>query len=246
MLEGHFNVDEIIQWLSANLRISESDITSSITQTAQNLSGFLVAQSTNVLKSVALLIFNFFLLFFSMYFFYKDGPGLVESAKMMIPLPRQYENNIFQKFHAVSLAMLYGIFLTAMVQGLLGGVGMHVAGIENAVFWGTVMGILGMLPIGGTAIVWMPASIILFVSGHYFAGIGLFLWGALIVAVVDNVIKPLLIQRGTQTYPLATFLTVIGGLIVFGLKGAILSPMILVVFLTLVHLYELEKLHTSD
>src|SRR3989338_8013168 len=218
VMEGRFNMDEIFAWLSSHLGMSPQEITSSITQAVQNLSGFLVEQSTNVLKSIVMLLFNFFLLVFSMYFFFKDGPRLIEATKKMIPLPTKYEDEIFVKFKEVSTAMLYGIFLTAILQGILGGVGLSVAGVENSLFWGTVMGILGMLPVGGTAIVWLPAAIILIATGHPIAGVGLLIWGALIVGLIDNFVKPMLIQKEANTYPLATFLVVIGGLMVFGLN----------------------------
>ncbi|MEK7528327.1 MAG: AI-2E family transporter [Patescibacteria group bacterium] len=233
-----------IKWLNVRFGLEQSDITTSLTQAVQGLSGFLVSQSTTLLKSAATLIFNFFLLWFSMFFFFKDGPVLIETAKKMIPLPRRYEDAIFGKFKEVSLAMLYGIFLTALVQGALGGLGLAVFGVKNAVFWGTVMGIFGMLPVGGTAVVWFPAALILFFNGQYGAGVGLLIWGGVIVGLVDNFIKPMLIGREAKIYPLATLLVVLGGLMVFGLKGAILGPMVLVVFLTLIHTYELEGLKT--
>ncbi|MBI5413138.1 AI-2E family transporter [Candidatus Peregrinibacteria bacterium] len=239
---GKLNLNEII--LKANKYINglgSIDITTSLTQAAQSFSGTLVTQSTNLLKGAASLILNFFLLVFAMYFFFKDGESIVSTIEELIPLPRHYGQEIFQKFRQVSLAMLYGIFFTAIVQGILGGIGLAVAGIDNPIFWGTLMGIFGMLPVGGTGIIWLPASIFLFATEHYFAGIGLLLWGGLIVAFMDNLIKPMVIAKQARIYPLATFLVVIGGLMVFGLKGAILAPMVLAALMSLLHIYKLEK-----
>ncbi|MEK7523937.1 MAG: AI-2E family transporter [Patescibacteria group bacterium] len=238
---GRLNINDLVAKISKYISIPPVDITSSITQAAQSFSAVLVSQSTTLLKSIVWLILNFFLLVFAMYFFFKDGKFIVQSLEKIIPLPAPYGFQIFQKFRQVSLAMLYGIFFTAIAQGLLGGIGLAVAGIHNPIFWGTVMGFLGMLPIGGTGIIWLPAGLILIANDHYVSGIGLLLWGTLIVAFVDNLIKPFIISRQTKTYPLATFLVVIGGLMVFGLKGAIIAPMVLAVLVSLIHIYQLEK-----
>lgn len=238
---GKLNLNEIIAKSSKYLGIPPVDITSSISQAAQTLSSAIVAQSTALLKQVAWLILNFFLLVFSMYFFFKDGKYIIDSIEKIIPLPHPYGQQIFQKFRRVSLAMLYGIFLTAVVQGFLGGIGLALAGIRNPIFWGTVMGIFGMLPLAGTGVVWLPAGLYLIATSHYIEGVGLIIWGSLIVALVDNVIKPIIISKQAETYPLATFLVVIGGLMVFGLKGAIIAPMVLAGLVALIHIYQLEK-----
>lgn len=239
--DGKFNFNEFIAKASRYVGIPPIDLTSSITQAAQTFSSTLVAQSANLLKSIVWLILNFFLLVFAMYFFFKDGKFIVESIEKVIPLPKPYGVEIFQKFRQVSLAMLYGIFFTAIVQGILGGLGLAVAGIRNPIFWGTVMAFFGMLPVGGTGIVWLPAGLYLLAAGHYIQGIGLLLWGGLIVAFIDNLIKPIIIAKQTQTYPLATFLVVIGGLMVYGLKGAIIAPMVLAGLVSLIHIHQLER-----
>lgn len=241
---GHFDLNKIMARASKYIKylgVMPVDLVSSITQAAQSFSSTLVAQSTNLLRSIVWLLLNFILLVFSMYFFFKDGQFIIETIENVFPLPKKYAEEIMQKFRRVSLGMLYGIFLTAIAQGLFGGIGLAVAGIDNPIFWGTVMAFLGILPIGGTALVWLPASILLLANGHYVAGIGLLVWGAIIVASMDNVIKPMIIASQTNTYPLATFLVVIGGLMVFGLKGAIIAPMVLAALVSFVHIYKLEK-----
>ena len=238
---GKLNLNEWIAKTSKYIDIPPVDLVSSITQAAQTFSTTLVTQSTNLIKSAAWLVLNFFLLVFSMYFFFKDGKYIIQAVENAIPLQRAFGREIFQKFRDVSLAMLYGIFLTAILQGLLGGIGLAVSGIRNPIFWGTVMAFFGMLPVGGTAIVWLPAGLFLLSGGHYVAGIGLLLWGVLIVGLIDNVVKPIIISKQTKTYPLATFLVVIGGLMVFGLKGAIIAPMVLAALVSLVHIYKMEE-----
>lgn len=243
---GKLNLSAVILKASKFVGIPRVDIISSITQAAQAFSANLVSQSTEFLKSIAWMILNFFLLVFTMYFFYKDGKTIVAYVEKIMPVPHPYSSEIFQKFRRVSLAMLYGIFLTAILQGVLGGIGLAVAGIRNPIFWGTLMALFGMLPVGGTAIIWLPASLFLLASGHIVAGIGLLIWGGLIVAFIDNLVKPIVISTQTKIYPLATFLVVIGGLLVFGLKGAIIAPMVLAAFLSFIHIYQLEKTQNPE
>jgi len=243
--ESKFNLNSFIGKLvklSAKMGVPQIDIIPYITQSAQTFSTLLVQQSTLLLKSIVWLIINFFLLVFTMFFFYKDGKYLIARAEKMTPLPMPYGQQIFSQFRQVCLGMLYGIFFTAIVQGILGGIGLWIAGVGNPIFWGTIMGFFGMLPVGGTGIIWLPAGIyLLFISGHYLAGIFLLIWGGLIVAFVDNLIKPFLISKQTKIYPLATFIVVIGGLMVFGLKGAIIAPMVLAALLSFLNIYTAEE-----
>lgn len=229
--EGKFDLHKLITKASTALNIAPSQITSSITDAVQSLSTTLVKQSTDLVKSIVWLFISFILLVITMFFFFKDGKKLVDLCERALPLPKPYGHEILLKFKQVSRAMLYGIFLTAFLQGILGGIGLAIAGIDNPIFWGTAMGFLGMIPVLGTAIIWLPAAIILFVNGHLIAGIGLCLWGGVLVSQIDNVVKPLLISKHVKISPLATFLVIVGGLLVFGLEGAIVAPMILAAFM---------------
>jgi len=241
--EGKLNIQDLISKISRAIGIRPTDVIASVIQAAQTASGILVEQSTNLLKSIGWLFLNFFILVFSMFFFFKDGRSFINLILKVSPLPERYSHEILDKFKQVSLAMMYGIFLTALAQGVLGGVGLGLAGIRNPIFWGTAMGILGMLPIGGSAFIWLPAGLFLIFTDHYVAGPSLLLWGALIVASVDNVIKPMVISQQAKIYPLATFIVVIGGLLVFGLKGAMIAPMVLALLVALIHIRKRERLH---
>ena len=174
-----------------------------------------------------------------MYFFFKDGKPSLDMLKNNANTPSVRLRNI-QKFRTSFACNVIRNIFNSNITGFLGGIGLAVAGIRNPIFWGTLMAFFGILPIGGTGIVWLPASLFLLASGHYIAGIGLLIWGGLIVAFIDNLVKPIIISQQTKIYPLATFLVVIGGLLVFGLKGAIIAPMVLAAFMSFVHIYQLQ------
>jgi predicted PurR-regulated permease PerM len=140
----------------------------------------------------------------------------------------------------MSLATLYGIFLTSIVQGIIGGIGFAIAGIPHALFWGTAIALFSLIPVVGTSVVWVPASLILIATGNLTSGIFLFCWGILIVSTVDNFLRAFLIGGRTNTNQLLMFLSVFGGIGMFGLVGVIFGPLILTLFFAFLHIYELE------
>lgn len=216
------------------------DLLGKVSQTAaewgQSLKDFVVSILGNVLDFfLGLIIF-----FFALYYFYKDGSGIVKKIIALTPLPLKHGNAVFKKFKEVSLAMIFGIFFTAIIQGTLAGIGYAIVGMPNPIFWAVVTALFSLVPLFGTAIIWVPASIILVVMGNWVGGIGLFLWGSLVVATVDNFVRPYLIEGRAPVHPLLTFLAVLGGVFAFGPKGIIYGPIILNLLLAFLHIYELE------
>ncbi|MCC7196891.1 AI-2E family transporter [Candidatus Peregrinibacteria bacterium] len=228
---------------------SSIDVKGSIIDAARNIAVFLAGQSASLLKEFGLFLFSIFVMFFALYYFFKDAHSIREKIMVVSPLPTKYENELIKKFREISLATLYGIFLTSIAQGILGGIGFAIAGIPNVLFWGTAIAVFSLVPLIGTATIWLPAGIILLVGGNIFGGIFLLAWGVLIVSTVDNFLRAYLIGGKTNTNQLLTFLAVFGGIGLFGLIGVILGPLILNLFFTFLHIYEMEYnrlLHDGD
>ena len=156
------------------------------------------------------------------------------------PLSKDHEEGLFKKFREISNATLYGIFLTALVQGTLGGIGFVVAGIPNALFWGTAIAVFSLVPVFGTSIVWFPAGVLLLASQSWFGGIFLLAWGFGVVSTVDNLIRPYLIGGKAKMHQLLMFLAVFGGIFAFNLIGVIIGPLVLTLFFAFLHIYESE------
>lgn len=128
-------------------------------------------------------------------------------------------------------AVLYGLILTALAQGLLAGLAYAVAGLPMPALLGAATAILALLPFGAP-LIWVPAGVILVLQGHWGAGIGVLLWGMLVVSWIDNLLRPMVISVGTRIPFLMVFFGVIGGAMAFGLIGLFLGPIILSVLLT--------------
>lgn len=244
--------DKYLQWenggffydLNENVQsvvdVGKLDVKKTIVDVAQSLSSFLVEQAANLVKSLSDLFLNFFLMLFSMFYFFKDGKRLIAKVGSLSPLPSLYESQLFSKISAMSKAIMVGVFLTAILQGLAGGIGFAIAGISNPVFWGTAIAFFSLVPLFGTAVIWVPAAIILAILGSYGGAIFIFVWGVVVIGLVDNVARPFLIGGKAHTYPLLTFFVIMGGIWTMGLKGVIIGPLVLMVLMSFLHIYQAE------
>lgn len=212
----------------------------SITETAQSVTAFLAAQSANLLKGVGWLLINLFILLFSMFYLFKDAGTIIDKIMTLSPLPKRHEEELFRKFKEISHAALYGIFLTAVAQGIIGGIGFAIVGIPSSLFWGTAIALFSLVPVIGTATIWLPASVVLFLTGNVWGGLFLFFYGLLIVSTVDNFLRAYFIGEKAKMNQLLTFLAVFGGIWAFGLIGVIFGPLILTLFFAFLHIYERE------
>lgn len=213
---------------------------------AENLVRLLEPRLTNMIgdlvaATIGFLIKGFlgiFVLLFVMYYGFKDGRRFVQFIYESMPLRETYKDRLFRETQEVIDAVFVGNILVSVVQGTLGGLGFWAFGIPNPVFWGFVMTILAILPIIGTPVVWLPAGIILIATGDTFAGVGILIYGLLIVSTVDNFLKPKIIGGRSQVHPAIILLGVVGGLWVFGAIGFLLGPLILAIFGVLIGLFK--------
>jgi predicted PurR-regulated permease PerM len=174
-----------------------------------------------------------FITLYAMYFFLKDRGGITDWLFGCLPLSTGDRERLVGTFSSVARATLKGTLLIGIVQGALAGVAFAVAGIEGALFWGTVMAVLSAIPGIGSALVWVPAVVYLALSGRYVAAGGLTAWCALVVGTADNVLRPVLVGRGAGMPDLMILVTTIGGLAVFGAAGIVLGPLVGALFMAL-------------
>jgi len=237
--EGGFFYD-LKEQIDPVISLESLDIKQGIVRMAQTVSTFLVSQTTTLIKSITGLLLDLVILLFSMFFLFKDGDKIVARIGYLSPLPGKYESQLFGKLKDMVNAVIIGGFFTSMLQGFLCGVGLVIAGVSSPVFWGAVAMFLAFVPMVGTALVWLPAAIMMFISGEYQWGIFLIVWGVALVGTIDNFIKPLLIGQKAKAYPLVIFFVVLGGIFTMGLKGLIIGPLVLMALMSLLHVYEIE------
>jgi predicted PurR-regulated permease PerM len=193
--------------------------------------GAVTGMLTSLLSNVLTFLLNLILALVAMGIFYARGESLLGEVAALVPLPRERTRELFARLGEVTKAVVKGIGLTCLAQGALGGVGFWVAGLPSPLLFGTVMAFTALIPVVGTAIVWLPGVLYLFFTGQTTWGVGLLLWSALVVGNIDNVLRPLLIG-GKAGMPLPLLIVgILGGLFAYGLMGLLIGPLILTVLL---------------
>ena len=182
-------------------------------------------------------LFMTFVFLYTMYFFQMDGPKLIRKILYYLPLGSDDENLMLDKFTSVTRATLKGSLLIGILQGGLAGIAFAVAGIDNAVFWGTVMAVLSVIPSIGSALVWGPACIILMMQGNVASGVSLLAFCAIVVGSLDNLLRPILVGKDTRMHELMIFFGTLGGIMMFGISGIFIGPLIASLFVTIWELY---------
>jgi predicted PurR-regulated permease PerM len=195
--------------------------------------GFVFNALSATTKATVLFIFHFVVMLYTMFFFLTDGPEMVRAMLRYLPLAEEDKQTMLEKFVSVTRATLKGTILIGLAQGVLGGLAFWAVGIDGAIFWGTVMTVLSIIPGVGGALVWVPAAIILAASGSIWKGLGLALFSGLVIGSVDNLLRPILVGRDTRMHELLIFFSTLGGLIAFGAMGFIIGPILAALFLTI-------------
>lgn len=175
---------------------------------------------------------QFTLMMYILFFFLRDGRKIVLAIKSALPIGDEIEEQLFTRFAQVSRATLKGTLVVATVQGSVGGIVFAILGIPAAVLWGVLMILLSLLPVGGSAIIWLPTAIVLFIQGHIAKAIVLVVVGSLFIGLIDNVLRPRLVSRDTRMPDYLVLLATLGGIAMFGLTGFIIGPVIAALFTT--------------
>jgi len=222
---SRINLTETEQFINLHLN-SNFSFEKSVIPLTSTITGFVSQSITAFFSAITLLIINLFIMFFFMYYGFKEGDKLLEGFLEIIPIKKIHKKLMVDETKKVLYGVMYSQFLVSLIQGALGGIGFFIFGIQNPILWGFVMAFLAFIPFLGTPIVWLPAVIIELSKGNYFTGIGLLLFSGIIVAQIDNVIKPKMIGSKTSMHPFLVLIGIFGGLALFGIIGFIIGPVI--------------------
>jgi len=229
------------QWiwtrLDQYLDLSQADPFKFLLKNLQQIGTFLFNQTSMIFKGLSTFVIGFFFALLSLYYLFKDGNRLLERLKAVAPIPSKERELILLRFKDMIYATIYGGIVVAIVQGLLGGLIFWILGISSPILWGTAMAFLSFIPVGGTALIWAPASLLFIIQGNFLKGIILLLFGALVISMVDNFLRPKLISSKTNIHPLLLFFSVLGGIQAFGMIGLVAGPLVTTLCLTLIEIY---------
>jgi predicted PurR-regulated permease PerM len=203
-------------------------------------SRFLVQHSASVVSGFLNFIVQLFVMLLGLYYLFLHGPHILRELRALIPLPPEYEEQIMQKFTGVVHATFTGSLAVALIQGTLGGLGFLVFGIPSPLLWGASMALVSLVPVVGTALIWGPVVIYYMLTGAALKGLLMLVVFGVAVGSVDNILKPILIRRGVEIHTLWVFVSVIGGLSVFGFLGVVLGPFLFTILVVLLEIYKVE------
>jgi predicted PurR-regulated permease PerM len=205
----------------------QDKLTSALMQGSRGL----VTQAVTVGQNTFSFLTSFVLMLYLLFFLLRDGAALALRIRHAIPLALRHKQRLLARFTAVIRATIKGSFVVAAVQGALGGIIFAVLGIEGAALWGAVMAFLSLLPAVGTALVWGPVALYLLFTGDIGKGLVLIAFGVLAIGLIDNVLRPLLVGKDTQMPDYVVLVSTLGGIVLFGISGLIIGPMIAALFI---------------
>ncbi|MEX2366824.1 MAG: AI-2E family transporter, partial [Pseudohongiellaceae bacterium] len=200
--------------------------------------GTLLAKSGSMLTQGTLtFLLNLFVMLYAMFYFLMKGPQWLHAVGGYLPLTDADEQQLISRGLSVTSASLKGILGIGLLQGFLIGLAFWVIGIEGAAFWGAIVLILSAVPAIGPPLVWIPAVMYLLLTGQTGLGIGLAIWGIVVVGLVDNILRPRIVSSATRIPDLLIFVSILGGIAMFGATGIILGPIVAAGLVTLLEIY---------
>jgi predicted PurR-regulated permease PerM len=227
-------VDRLMGLVSEKTGVAPADLVRKAVSTAGDGATFLAQKSGSLLLSLFDALMTFLMTLFFLFFFLRDGKEMTGGLLEILPVGPEKRDRIGESLFSMLQSIFRGSLFCALVQGATGALGWWIAGLPSPALAGAAMAFLSLLPIGGTAIVWLPGTLFLWFTGHHGAAVFLAAWGLVVTSfLADNVLKPLLIGGSAELNTLVVFVGVFGGLAVFGLLGIFIGPIALALAATL-------------
>ncbi len=216
-----------LSWIEHNTMLTGAQLREWLVNGSRYLLDHLGAVGGSLFIGALGTVAGFLMMLFLLFFFLRDGAQMKARLAALLPISEAHKQALVSELGAVTRAVVFGTLLTGLLQGALLGIGFALVQLPSPVVFAVVAALLSLLPIGGTALVWIPAVLYLLAQGRYGAAIFLTVWGAVLVGLMDNFLKPFLISGRAEMPTLAVFLGVIGGLTAFGPIGMFLGPVLL-------------------
>jgi len=228
-------IDKVLERLAAVLpqaRVDESQIRGLVQRGLSSL--------PTVLNAAGNVFSNLVIALFLLYFMLVEGRRMERGVQDFLPLKQENLNNIWKETRTMVVSNAIGIPLLAVIQGILAAIGYAIFGIQEWGLWGVMSGVLSILPIVGTAAIWVPLVVYLFATGHSAQGAGLLIYAVVVITNADNVLRFTLLRKLGDVHPVITVFGIIVGIPIFGIMGFIFGPLIVSYFLLLLQIYRVE------
>jgi predicted PurR-regulated permease PerM len=219
---------QVLDWLKNQLpdSMQDADFSDPVRRGAEKVAGFLAAKVGGLVKNIFAFFLDLFVLLFALFFMFRDGDDVVRAVRHLLPFDPSIQEDMMHESKELIFASVAVGLLVAAIQGALGGLAFTLAGIGAAIFWGVLMGFFSLVPVVGSALIWVPAALWLAFTGHIGKGLLIAAICGIVAGVADNIVRPLLLRNRTHLNELLLFVSVLGGIEVFGLLGLVAGPTI--------------------
>jgi len=219
---------QVLDWLKNQLpdSMQDADFSDPVRRGAEKVAGFLAAKVGGLVKNIFAFFLDLFVLLFALFFMFRDGEDVVRAVRHLLPFDPSIQEDMMHESKELIFASVAVGLLVAAIQGALGGLAFTLAGIGTAIFWGVLMGFFSLVPVVGSAVIWVPAALWLAFTGHIGKGLLIAAICGIVAGVADNIVRPLLLRNRTHLNELLLFVSVLGGIEVFGLLGLVAGPTI--------------------
>ncbi len=205
-----------------------------------DLSRQITGIATRAIKNTLFMTFNLIVLAFTLFFFLRDGPLLIQRGIELIPMAQRNKSAVLNRLQVTLYAVIRGVLVVALLQGVLAGGGFALLGVPFPILLGILTMIFAVIPFIGPATIWGPVSIGLAINGDWGTAFLVFLWGALVISVIDNFVRPMLISQDAKLPVLLLFFGIFGGLKTYGVVGLLLGPVTIALLLAFITIYRRE------
>lgn len=228
-----------VEWLRNQLpqSMQDVDLSDPIKRGAEKAAAFLASKLGGLIKNLLAFFLDLFVLLFALFFMFRDGDEVTRAVRHLMPFDLSIQEDMMRESRELIFASVAVGLLVAAIQGALGGLAFTLAGIGTGIFWGVLMAFFSLVPVVGSALIWVPTAIWLGVAGHPWKGLLVALICGGVAGIADNIVRPLLLRNRTQLNELLLFISVLGGIEVFGLLGLVAGPTILAAAMAIFRVY---------
>lgn len=243
-------LDKILQYpyikgitkkILTTFNITYGELKKTIIANLTTLGKEMLTRITSSIGDAVSIVVDIIFVFLTVFFLLVDGPVFLKKIQEYMPFSKNQKEALIKQVKNIIISTIYGGVIIAFLQGLIGGISFSILGIPSAVLWGLCMFFASFIPILGTFIIWGPGALYLFFNGFFLKGFILILIGIFIISMVDNILRPLIVQGKTRMPTILIFFSIIGGIKLFGFIGFIMGPLVLALFISLFEIFRYSE-----
>ncbi|MEK6654112.1 MAG: AI-2E family transporter [Thermodesulfobacteriota bacterium] len=237
------NFRHIIDALADNpfadlFRINRAFLVEKTAEVVGGITNYIFVHLKELTQNTIGLIVKMAIMLYTLFFFIRDGEKFLRMAMRLSNLGMGRESFLYERFIVTARSTLKVTLIIGGIQGILGGLTFIATNVEGALIWGLLMILTAIIPVVGCSIIWGPAGVLMLFSGHIWEGVLILAVGVFVISLVDNLLRPILIGKDVEMHPLLIFLSMLGGIVLFGFSGFVIGPIIISLFLSILQMYE--------